>query len=63
MSLDDSDGKILLTMQFSAKPTTFAARLMSMMGFLFNGAMRRMIQRDLSDIRQGAEKAPEHELA
>lgn len=55
MSLDDSNDKISLTMTFAAKPTTVAARLMSLMSFMFNGAMRKMMQKDLSDVRRIAE--------
>lgn len=58
MSLADVDGKTELTMAFSARPTTFAARLMSVMGFLFNGQLKKMLQQDLADIRRAAEAEP-----
>lgn len=56
ISLDDSHGKTRLTMAFSSRPATFVARLMSFMGYLFRGAMRKMIEQDLADIRQAAER-------
>jgi carbon monoxide dehydrogenase subunit G len=56
LSLTDKDDKTVLTMQFSGRPTTFGAKLMSMMGFMFNGMMRKMLQKDLADIRDAAER-------
>jgi len=55
ISLNDSQGKILLSMEFSSRPTTLVAKLMSVMVFLFRGSMRKLIQQDLVDIRQAAE--------
>lgn len=57
ISLDDRDDKTVLTMQFSGEPTTVPAKLMSMMSFMFNGSIRKMLQKDLEDIRQVAERA------
>ena len=56
MNLDQSGDKVVLTMTFSAKPTTVAAKLMSVVGFMFNGTMRKMLQKDLADIREAVEK-------
>ena len=56
LSLEDSNGKTMLTKQFSAEATTIAAKLMSVVSFLFSGSLRKMLQKDLSDIRQAAEK-------
>jgi carbon monoxide dehydrogenase subunit G len=58
MSLDESNGKVILTMTFAAKPTTIAARLMSIMSFMFNGTIRKMLQKDLADVRRVAENTP-----
>lgn len=44
-----------LTFQFSAQPTTLAARLMSLLSFMYNGAVRKAFQGDLADIRAAAE--------
>lgn len=55
-SLEGSNDKVLLTMTFSAKPTTLLARLMSVMSIMFNSTLRKMLQKDLADIRQAAEK-------
>ena len=61
LSLDESNGKIVLTMAFSAKPTTIPAKLMSAISFLFNGTLRKMLQKDLDDIRQTAEGRSRHD--
>lgn len=50
-----SDGTTL-TMTFDAKPTTLKARLMMPIGMLFNGTVRKALQKDLSDIKAAAEK-------
>ncbi|MFP6759329.1 MAG: SRPBCC family protein [Alphaproteobacteria bacterium] len=55
LSMDDSNDKVILTMTFSAKPTTIASKLFSLIGFMFNGTMRKMLQKDLTDIRRVAE--------
>lgn len=57
LSLDDSNGRVVLTMTFSAKPTSIASKLMSVMSFMFNGTMRKMMQKDLADIRRVAENS------
>jgi uncharacterized membrane protein len=57
LSLDDSSGRVVLTMAFSAKATTIASKLMSVMSFMFNGTMRKMLQKDLTDIRRVAENS------
>lgn len=46
-----------LTMTFDAKPTTLTARLMMPISMMFNGAVRKALQQDLSDIKLAAEKA------
>ena len=55
LSMDDSNEKVILTMTFSAKPATIASKLFSLIGFMFNGTMRKMLQKDLTDIRRVAE--------
>lgn len=55
LSLEESNNKVVLTMTFSVKPTTIASKLMSVIGSLFNGTMRKLIQKDLTDIRHVAE--------
>jgi len=57
LSLDDSSDKVVLTMAFSAKATTIVSKLMSVISFMFNGAMRKMMQKDLTDIRRVAENS------
>lgn len=57
ISIDEEGDKTIVRMTFSAAATTFAARLMSLLSFMFNGALRKALQRDLKDIRQTAEQA------
>ncbi|MGI9271444.1 MAG: SRPBCC family protein [Woeseiaceae bacterium] len=57
ISLDDSNGKIAITMVFSSRPVTIGAKLMSVMGFLFKGTMKKFLQEDLADIRAAAERS------
>lgn len=54
--LHDSNDKTNLSVEFSAKPTTVAAKIMSAMSFMFDGTVRKMLQKDLDDIRQEVEK-------
>lgn len=56
ISLDDVDAKTRLRMEFSSRATTFVSKLMSLMAFMFNGALRKMMQQDLRDIRARAEQ-------
>ncbi len=55
LSLHDSNDKVVLTMTFSAKPRTIASKIMLLMSFMFNGTMRKMLQKDLIDVRRVAE--------
>lgn len=55
ISLKDAQEKTVLTMTFTSQPTTFVSKLMSFMGYLFRGTMRKMLQKDLGDIRRAAE--------
>lgn len=61
ISLIDAQEKTVLTMTFSSQPTTFVSRLMSVMGYLFRGTMRKMLQQDLADIRRAAEQSGRHQ--
>jgi hypothetical protein len=45
-----------LTLRFGATPLTFAARIFSMIGFLFVGSIRRQLQQDLDDVKAEAER-------
>ena len=55
LSLEDSSDGVTLTMTFSSRATTFVSKLMSIMGFLFKGTMRKLLQEDLADVRRAAE--------
>jgi hypothetical protein len=57
LSLDDAEDGVVLTMAFTATPQTVTAKLMSVVGALFNGALRKMLQQDMEDIRQAAESS------
>lgn len=52
VSVDESNSNSVLTMQFSVRPVTFAAKLMSLTSFMFNGTIRKMLDKDLQDIRR-----------
>lgn len=58
VSVDGSNGQTTLSMQFTATPLTLPARLMSGLGYLFRGQVRKMLQQDLADIRQASEHTP-----
>lgn len=57
VSLTGDGDSTVLTMSFSARATTFAARLMSLLAFMFNSTIRKALQQDLDDIRAAAEAA------
>jgi carbon monoxide dehydrogenase subunit G len=56
LSLEDANDKVVLTMTFSAKATTLVSRLMSVISFMFNSTLTKMLQKDLQDIRRVAER-------
>ena len=45
-----------LTLRFGATPLTLAARIFSVIGFLFAGSIRKQLQRDLDDVKAEAER-------
>lgn len=53
--LTEHNGHIVLTMAFAATPESLGAKLMYPVSLLFNGALRKMLKKDLADIRQVAE--------
>lgn len=56
---NDDGSNTKVTMEFNAKALTFAGRMMSVFGFLFTGTMRKLMQRDLDDLRGVAERGAE----
>ena len=44
-------------MTFSGQPRSLSARLMSLLGFLFAGTFRKLLQKDLDDMRASLEHA------
>ncbi|MCB9846824.1 MAG: SRPBCC family protein [Phycisphaeraceae bacterium] len=47
-----------VSMRFSAKPLTFMAKVMSPLGFLFSGMMKKAMRKDFDDLRRAlAERA------
>jgi len=52
------NGGTKLTMDFDAKPVTFMAKLMTPLGWLMQGTMRKCVQQDLDDIKAYAEEPP-----
>lgn len=58
LSITDNSGSSSLKMTHDSKPQGFIARLLSApMGIVFKGAMRKVILRDLNDIRAAVEQA------
>lgn len=56
LTFDDlGDGATAVTMTFDGRPTTVVGKLMAPMWWLFRGATRKMIQRDLDDMKAALE--------
>lgn len=54
-SFKKQDGGTKVVWVFSGKPQTLAAKLMSIIGFLFMGSMKKMLQKDLQDLKKACE--------
>lgn len=46
-----------VTMDFTGKPVTFLAKLMTPLGALMKGTMRKLMEQDLADLKAAAERA------
>lgn len=46
-----------VTMVFGARPLTLAARILSVIGILTMGSVRKMLERDLDEVKRAAEAA------
>ena len=58
LRLTEQADKTLLEMSFEGRPQTFMAKLFSfLMGFMFKGATKKALQKDLEDIKTAAERA------
>lgn len=56
ISVEENDGVTTLSMQFGGKPVTFGAKLMSgLMGWMFKGATKKALVKDLEDIKKVVE--------
>ncbi|MCZ6834637.1 MAG: SRPBCC family protein [Planctomycetota bacterium] len=61
---EESDRGTMVERSFSATPLTFMAKLFSPLGYLFNGMMRKCLEKDMEALRQvidgdvNAEPAP-----
>ena len=55
MSVEANGSGSTVRMAFSGKPVTLGARLMSVVGWLFSGSLRKALQKDLDDVRALAE--------
>lgn len=56
ITLQPHEGGTRLQMDFEGKPVTFGAKLMwGLMGFMFKGATRKALQKDLDDIKKKIE--------
>jgi len=57
LALKESNGATELSMRFSAQPVTFGAKVMwRLTGFLFAGATRKALAKDLQDIKAAVER-------
>lgn len=52
-----SDGGTLVTLRFDGRPQTVTARLLSVVGLLFLGQIRKMLAQDMADAAAHAEGA------
>lgn len=56
VSLQQDDGGTRLQMEFEGMPVTFGAKLIwGLVGFMFKGATRKALQKDLEDIKKKVE--------
>lgn len=54
--LEEGNNGTLLSMSFDGTPVTFGAKFMStVLGWMFKGATKRALQKDLEDIKNAAE--------
>ena len=53
--LKEHDGGTHLSMSFSATPETLTAKVFSLLGFMFSGAIKKAFQEDLKDIKRVCE--------
>jgi carbon monoxide dehydrogenase subunit G len=57
VSLHGHEGGTRLRMEFEGEPVTFGAKLMwGLTGFMFKGATRKALQKDLEDIKKKVER-------
>lgn len=55
VGVKEVNGGTEISMSFTATPETFFAKLFSVVGFMFNGAIKKAFQQDLLDIKRLAE--------
>lgn len=59
IALQDRNGKTGLSMTFEGEPQSVGARIIwSLTGFLFKGATRKALAKDLADIKAALERKP-----
>lgn len=59
VALSERNGKTILTMTFEGEPQSVGARIMwGLTGFLFKGATRKALAKDLADIKAALERKP-----
>ncbi|MCJ8324602.1 MAG: SRPBCC family protein [Rhizobiales bacterium] len=58
LSIEELQDKVILTMAFSGTSTNMFVKIISsIISFMMMGSMRKMLDKDLSDIKQQAEKS------
>jgi hypothetical protein len=56
VQLEETAGGVKLSMSFSSTPKTFMAKLMSPIGFLFKGMIRKALKKDLEELKEKLEE-------
>ncbi len=54
-NFEEQDQGVRVRMLMETRPLTFMARLMTPLGFLFAGSMKKMMRRDMEDLKRAAE--------
>ena len=57
-SFEPSNGGTKVTIEFDLEPQSFAARLLSPLGWALAGKIRDAITHDMADLKRAAERAP-----
>ncbi len=56
VQIDETKEGILLSMNFAARPLNLIAKLFTPLGWLFSGALKKALEKDLADIKTNLER-------